>query len=445
MVTIFLFLLTFDRKPKHKKMNLTSIIMRVVSLTAFMVVFGLTSGAGTIDLQWVTSSLDCQNNTFCATVQIKADATTKIANSTIFWSYNNALLSNPVATSLNFDDVNADYQATSFTFNQANGLGNYSITLGSGTATGGGPSGPVTSSEDVTTAWKDVVEFCFTVAAGASGDSDLQFNTTVTNFNDTDNEPPSANADVDLHTIGAAAGLNDPARCVPAALKVYLEGPYSATCINTAPGAQCIDLNPSPFGQLIPTSQPYNVSPYFYAGTESLSSIPADMVDWVLVSASTDGTTAGVVETKAGVLLSNGDVVDASGGSRLNFSTLNAATNYAFIVRHRNHLDAASPSISSTSGVFTYDFTASGPATMNTFSNLKSIGGVFVMYGGDILSAPGQLNINVEDYNIWAVETPGFASYFDSDIDLNGNVNVFDYNIWSTNTPTFGNFLSITP
>ncbi len=426
-------------------MNLTSIIFRVVSIACFALATSFSAAGATIDLQWVTSSLDCDNNQFCATVQIKADATTKIANSTIFFSYNNGLLSNPVANPLNFDDVNADYEATSFTFNQPNGLGNYAIVLGSGTATGGGPSGPATSAVDVTTSWQDVVEFCFTVDPNGAGDSDLQFDPNITNFNDTDNEPPAANEPVDLQDIGVLAGLNDPARCVPVELRVYLEGPYTATCINSAPGAQCIDLNPSVFGQLIPTAQPYNVSPYNYAGTEMLGTIPADMVDWVLVSATTDGTTAGVVETIAAVLLSNGDVVDHTGGTRLNFSSLTSGNSYSFIVRHRNHMDIVSPLAGPSSGVYSHDFTSAGPATSGGFPHLKSVGGVFVMYGGDIQSAPGQININVNDYNVWAGETPNFGQYYDSDIDLNGNVNVFDYNIWSANTPTFGDFISITP
>ena len=57
-------------------------------------------------------------------------------------------------------------------------------------------------------------------------------------------------------------------------LKVFLEWPFNDTTMNTVLNAQ----------NLIPLTQPFNVAPWNYAGTELVSSIPnPDIVDRVLV------------------------------------------------------------------------------------------------------------------------------------------------------------------
>jgi len=56
-------------------------------------------------------------------------------------------------------------------------------------------------------------------------------------------------------------------------IAVMLEGPYNGSDMNSTLNAN---------GH-IPLSQPYNVAPWNYSGTESLASIPADIVDWVLL------------------------------------------------------------------------------------------------------------------------------------------------------------------
>jgi PKD repeat protein len=56
-------------------------------------------------------------------------------------------------------------------------------------------------------------------------------------------------------------------------LKVYLEGPFNGINMNT-------DLTGSPD---FPMNQPFNVSPWNYNGSENISFIPVNTVDWVLV------------------------------------------------------------------------------------------------------------------------------------------------------------------
>ncbi|RLD53861.1 MAG: hypothetical protein DRJ05_15745, partial [Bacteroidetes bacterium] len=55
-------------------------------------------------------------------------------------------------------------------------------------------------------------------------------------------------------------------------MMVFLEGPFNGT-----------DMNPSTGSGFLPLTQPYGGSPWNYSGAESVTSIPANVVDWILV------------------------------------------------------------------------------------------------------------------------------------------------------------------
>lgn len=101
-------------------------------------------------------------------------------------------------------------------------------------------------------------------------------------------------------------------------LTVFLEGPFDK-------GKMFTELNKA---DLIPLNQPYNVSPWNYMGTESVSEIPNDnVVDWVLVDIrSADSAGAATSETifarKAGFLMSNGIICNTNGLTLLSFDTV---------------------------------------------------------------------------------------------------------------------------
>jgi hypothetical protein len=90
-------------------------------------------------------------------------------------------------------------------------------------------------------------------------------------------------------------------------LKVFLEGPFAGTGMNTV-------LYQS--GHL-PLTQPYNTAPWNYAGTENVAIIPsADVVDWVLLEfrdaplGAPSATPATTVERRAAFILIDGSIVD---------------------------------------------------------------------------------------------------------------------------------------
>jgi hypothetical protein len=101
-------------------------------------------------------------------------------------------------------------------------------------------------------------------------------------------------------------------------LTVFLEGPFDK-------GKMFTELNKE---DLIPLNQPYNVSPWYYMGTESVSEIPNDhVVDWVLVDIrSADSAGGATGETtfarKAGFLMSNGTICNPDGITLLSFDTV---------------------------------------------------------------------------------------------------------------------------
>lgn len=180
----------------------------------------------------------------------------------------------------------------------------------------------------------------------------------------------------------------------------------------------------------IPTNQPYNSTPWNYSGTEVLSSIPSNMVDWVLVELRTGTAKMTAVAMRAGILLSNGNVVDIDGGA-LKFPGL-SVNNYYIVIYHRNHLPVMSANalpISCTSALC--DFTS---ILSNSYIDvglginpLADLGdGNWGMYAGDG-NADGYIDVNdLFDIYFNQVDTEGYLTG-DSNLDYYVDVNdLFD-------------------
>jgi hypothetical protein len=204
-------------------------------------------------------------------------------------------------------------------------------------------------------------------------------------------------------------------------IKVFLEGPFNGTDMNT-------DLNPS----FLPNNQPYNIAPWNYDGIESVSAIPnTDVVDWVLVEMR-DTTQANLateetsLETRAGFLLKDGSVVDLDGISPLKFNTT-ISYNLFVVIHHLNHLNiiGAYPA-SLTENTFEYDFTISEYQVYGGMSGHKEIAsGIWGMISGD---GNGDGTINMDDkYDTWLNQS-GQSGYKTSDFDMGGKVDNQDKN-----------------
>ncbi len=109
---------------------------------------------------------------------------------------------------------------------------------------------------------------------------------------------------------------------------------------------------------IIPTAQPYSAAPYLYSGTESATAFATDVVDWVLVEVK--NSTGATVAKKAGLLKSNGSVVDSTASATtLSLPSVTTTGDYKVIVRHRNHLAIATDSNATltTNAISTIDLT----------------------------------------------------------------------------------------
>lgn len=201
---------------------------------------------------------------------------------------------------------------------------------------------------------------------------------------------------------------------------VYLEGPYEAGSMNTS----------LKDGGVIPLNQPYNISPWFYTGTENVVSIPDNVVDWVLIDLrdASNATTAlppTSVEKQAAFLLSNGSVVGLDGSSVLQFSAIISIDPY-LVIWHRNHLGVLSAnSPTESGGIYTYNFSTDLNQAHDGGLGYKLIDtGIFGMAAGDA-NADG--TVDATDKALWTGHA-GTNGYNSSDFDLDSQVNNQDKN-----------------
>ena len=141
----------------------------------------------------------------------------------------------------------------------------------------------------------------------------------------------------------------------------------------------------------IPTTSPYSEDP------RTVSSIPANITDWVLVQlrSTVDGST---VASKSALLHRDGRIV-ADDGSTGQIGLDAAEESYYIVIKHRNHLTVMSDethSLSSSSSTL-YDFTVDESTAYDKYygGDAKLLEtGVYGMYAGD---ADGSGTVDAND------------------------------------------------
>ncbi|MEZ4685361.1 MAG: hypothetical protein R3B47_04640 [Bacteroidia bacterium] len=112
------------------------------------------------------------------------------------------------------------------------------------------------------------------------------------------------------------------------AVAIILEGAYQSQN-----GQMRTALN---MQQVLPVNQPFNVAPWNYSGTESVTVMPHDsIVDWVLIEVRDTANRRNVLERQAAFLLHDGTLVGMNGHALL---PVPQASSFYLAVQHRNHL-----------------------------------------------------------------------------------------------------------
>lgn len=235
-------------------------------------------------------------------------------------------------------------------------------------------------------------------------------------------------APCDTVTVVLTVGSTNP---VAVHLRGILSGAYNATTqtMRTTLATQA----------LLPLTQPYDCSPWFYTGNEgfvSLDAVPTNMVDYVLVEARSANDPLVVVERRVAVLLSNGIVTDhlfSNSGlsdAGVHFDNLSPTGSYYFVLRHQNHLPIITATAHNVSNQAVILLTTPDNI-MGGAAQLTNLGGGFYGLKGGDFNANGV--ITVLDFNAWAISALPVNTYHVSDCNLDGQVGVQDFNIWQSN------------
>ena len=209
-------------------------------------------------------------------------------------------------------------------------------------------------------------------------------------------------------------------------VRVLLEGYYDESTGSLSTGL--VEAN------TLPLAQPFTVAPFNYEGTESVTSFPANTVDWLLFELRDTGDVTQVIHRQAVLLRNDGLIMSLDGTEDILFSDITGA-DYYLAIHHQSHLPVISRNPHPVEDIANvYDFTTSETAAMGE-GQLKQKGGHYCMNSGDF---DGNGLINSSDYNLWKVNSSSVNIYSPADADGNGIINSLDYNLWKVNISKVG-------
>ncbi len=209
---------------------------------------------------------------------------------------------------------------------------------------------------------------------------------------------------------------------------LWMEGAYNANSIQMT---SLLALR-----GLLPVAQPYNMPPWNYAGSETVTNMPAQTVDWVKVSLRTTPAKSSEVLATAAILQEDGCLVFPDE----DFFPESLGTAFYVVVEHRNHIGVMSPTaINVAQGAISYDF-RSGDSYSNGGQGQKQLSaGVWAMFAGDgdQLQDLNGYDINGTDNVNWLPQNGGFNIYAAGDYNLDGEVSGADKILWSANNGVY--------
>lgn len=211
--------------------------------------------------------------------------------------------------------------------------------------------------------------------------------------------------------------------------RALLQGTYLATTGNM----ETLLLNDG----LIPNEQPFNQTPWLYNGNEATAFFPPETVDWVLLELRSATNNDIVVESRTGLLLSDGTIIDpCSKTEGVQFYEVEAGQSYFLSIKTRNHLAVLSQDdrIIPNSNYFDFTQVSQVDGGITQLFDL-GVGGPYALFTGD---ANSDGVITVADFNIYISQSSSINIYVDGDFDLDGNVTVSDFNLYQANGSKIG-------
>ncbi len=211
----------------------------------------------------------------------------------------------------------------------------------------------------------------------------------------------------------------------------FLEGPFDGTAMS--PGLTNDNL--------LPLQQPYNMAPWNYSGTEQVTAIPPNTVDWVLVELRQAASPELALPAtklpgwpKAYIVNSSGKLTTPDGQTPTIGHPV-VTQNLYIVIRHRNHIDVMSAgALLSDGNTYTYNFTGSISSAYGGGAGYKSIAaGIFGMVAGD---ADADNSVFTSDFNLWAGRFGNTLVHDATDFDMDGSVFTSDFNQWAGNFGT---------
>ncbi len=200
--------------------------------------------------------------------------------------------------------------------------------------------------------------------------------------------------------------------------KIFLQGRYRADI-----DGMTTSLND---GGQIPLSSPYSEAP------RTVTSIPADATDWMLVQLRSTYNGA-VVSQQSIFLQADGSLVEPDGlADDLGLVNITDG-DYYVILRHRNHLAVMSTTAQALNrtNATLYDFSTSSAKFYGSGGSTSLGENVYGMWSGDI-NQDGQ--ITTTDYTLWYNSArAGDSGYQITDVNGDGQVTTSDYTIWYNN------------
>ncbi len=199
--------------------------------------------------------------------------------------------------------------------------------------------------------------------------------------------------------------------------RLYLQGAYDA-------GSHAMRTLAAG-GAAVPLQSPFPQAPY------TASSVPAGIVDWVLVSLRTTASGAPVVQRSLW-LRSDGRLADPATGSTT--VILAAVTgSYYVVVQTRSHLAAMSASalVFDGTNAAACDFTTGTDKYYGGKGAVQVESGIWALRAGDL---NGDKSVNAADFSLWqSAARAGTAGYATADLNLDGRCTTRDYVLWFEN------------